>query len=91
LQKDFEKNFKRVCKNKTSGACVVQNVKYEENIHAFLIKCILVSFQVTFALSLCKLVQFCNYIFALVCVGINQKGEIEREIGLHLFLNDFGG
>jgi hypothetical protein len=40
----------------------------------------------------------------LVCVGINhqkllwfvlasitKKGEIEREIGLHLFLNNFGG
>jgi hypothetical protein len=28
-----------------------------------------------FALTLCKLVQFCSFIFALVCVGINhQKG-----------------
>jgi hypothetical protein len=52
----------------------------------------LVSFQATFALTLCKLVQFCTFIFALVCVGINyQIGEIEREIGLHLFLIDFGG
>jgi hypothetical protein len=35
----------------------------------------LVSFQATFALTLCKLVQFYTYIFALVCVGINhQKG-----------------
>jgi hypothetical protein len=35
----------------------------------------LVSFQTTFALTLCKLVQFCTFIFALVCVGINhQKG-----------------
>jgi hypothetical protein len=55
-------------------------------------KCKLVQFQVTFALALCKLVQFHTYIIALVCVGINhQKWEIEREIGLHLFLNDFGG
>jgi hypothetical protein len=53
---------------------------------------ILVSLQATFALTLCKLVQFCTYIFALVCVGINhQKGEIEREIGSNLFLNDFDG
>jgi hypothetical protein len=76
LQKDFEKNFqKEFAKNKTSGASVVQNVKYEESIHAYLMKCILVKFQVTFALTLCKLVQFCTYIFALVCVGINhQKG-----------------
>jgi hypothetical protein len=29
----------------------------------------------TFALTLCKQVQFCTFIFALVCVGINhQKG-----------------
>jgi hypothetical protein len=75
LQKTLKRISKRVCKNKTSGASVVQNVKYEESIHAYLMKCILVLFQVTFALTLCKLVQFCTYIFALVCVGINhQKG-----------------
>jgi hypothetical protein len=28
---------KRICKNKTSGASVVQNVKNEETIHAYLI------------------------------------------------------
>jgi hypothetical protein len=33
---------KRVCKNKASGASVVQNVKIEESIHAYLMKCILV-------------------------------------------------
>jgi hypothetical protein len=26
-----------------------------------------------------------------VLASITKKGEIEREIGLHLFLNDFGG
>jgi hypothetical protein len=26
-----------------------------------------------------------------VLASITTKGEIEREIGLHLFLNDFGG
>jgi hypothetical protein len=36
---------------------------------------ILAQFQATFALTLCKLVQLCTSIFALVCVGINhQKG-----------------
>jgi hypothetical protein len=35
----------------------------------------LVSLQATFALTLCKLAQFCTFIFSLVCVGINhQKG-----------------
>jgi hypothetical protein len=74
-KKTFKRISKRVCKNKTSGASMVQNVKYKESIHAYLIKYILVQFKVTFALTLCKLVQFCNYLFALVCVGINhQKG-----------------
>jgi hypothetical protein len=26
-----------------------------------------------------------------VLASITKKGEIEREIGLHLFLNNFGG
>jgi hypothetical protein len=65
---------KNICKNKTSGASVVQNVKLEESN-----PCISYEdenwFQATFALTLCKLVQFYTYIFALVCVGINhQKG-----------------
>jgi hypothetical protein len=64
LQKTLKRISKRVCKNKTSGASVVQNVKYEESIHAYLMKCVVIN---------------------------HQKGEIEREIGLHLFLNDFGG
>jgi hypothetical protein len=41
-KKTLKRISKRVCKNKTSGASVVQNVKYEESIHAYLIKCILV-------------------------------------------------
>jgi hypothetical protein len=35
----------------------------------------LAQFQAIFALTLCKLVQLCISILALVCVGINhQKG-----------------
>jgi hypothetical protein len=41
-KKTLKRISKRVCKNKTSGASVVQNIKYEESIHAYLIKCILV-------------------------------------------------
>jgi hypothetical protein len=79
--KSFWKEFyKRICKNKTSGASVVQNFK-KKTIHAYLVEIIiLVSLQATFALTLCKLVQFCTYIFALVCVGINhQKGGDWKE------------
>jgi hypothetical protein len=36
LQNTLKKISKRVCKNKTSGASVVQNVKIEESIHAYL-------------------------------------------------------
>jgi hypothetical protein len=31
------------------------------------------------------------YLFWFVLVSITKKGEIEREIGSNLFLNDFGG
>jgi hypothetical protein len=41
-KKDFEKEFPKHLQNKTSGASVVQNVKYEESIHAYLMKYILV-------------------------------------------------
>jgi hypothetical protein len=42
LQKTLKRISKRTGKNKTSGASVVQNVKYEESIHAYLMKSILV-------------------------------------------------
>jgi hypothetical protein len=41
-KKDFEKNFQKYLQKQTSGASVVQNVKLEESIHAYLMKCILV-------------------------------------------------
>jgi hypothetical protein len=59
-KRTLKRIYKRICKNKTCGASVVQNVKNKE----------------TFALTLCKLVQLCTSILALVCVGINhQKGR----------------
>jgi hypothetical protein len=32
-----KRTFKRICKNKTCGARVVQNVKNKETIHAYLV------------------------------------------------------
>jgi hypothetical protein len=87
--KDFPKEF---AKTKQVVQMWSKMLKKESNpcISSESIK--LVQFQATFALALCKLVQFYTYIFALVCVGINtKKGEIEREIGSNLLLNDFGG
>jgi hypothetical protein len=76
LQKDFEKNLqKNLQKNKTCGASVVQNVEKEEINPYISYENLMVQFLVSFALTLCKLVQLCTSIFALVCVGINhQKG-----------------
>jgi hypothetical protein len=92
--KYFEKEFpKKTLQNKTSGASVVQNFKLEKS-HPCISRRNNYWFHSKQPLHLhyAKLVQFCTFIFALVCVGINhQKGEIEREIGLHLFLIDFGG
>jgi hypothetical protein len=70
--KRFTKDF---CKNKTCGASVVQNVKDEETIHAYLVSTYIGSIPSNLTRTLCKLVQLCTSIFALVCVGINhQKG-----------------
>jgi hypothetical protein len=74
-KKTLKRIYKRICKNKTCGASVVQNDENKETIHAYLMNLILAQFKVTFALTLCKLVQLCTSILALVCVGINhQKG-----------------
>jgi hypothetical protein len=35
---NLENIFKRICKNKTSGANVVQNIKRKKAIHAYLVK-----------------------------------------------------
>ena len=70
--KDLWNGFtKRICKNKTSGANVVQNVKYiKTTIYAYKY----FHFKVTYAhLSKCKLVTFLHFVFALVCVGINHQ------------------
>jgi hypothetical protein len=42
LQKTLKRISKRVCKNKTNGASMVQNIKNKESIHSYLVKCRLV-------------------------------------------------
>jgi hypothetical protein len=75
-KRTLKRIYKRICKNKTCGASVVQNVKNVKNNPCISYENILVSFQATFALTFYKLVQLCTSIFALVFVGINhQKGE----------------
>ena len=75
--------YKRICKNKTCGASVVQNVKNKETIHARILIGAILSNLCTYNYAN----QF-NYTFLyllwLVLASITKKGEIERELGLHL-------
>jgi hypothetical protein len=75
-KRTLKRIYKSICKNKTYGASVVQNVENEKEINPCIsYENILVQILVTFALTLRKLVPLCTSIFALVCVGINhQKG-----------------
>jgi hypothetical protein len=79
LQKDFKKKFtKEFAKTKHvvqawSKMLIIKKEKEVNSCASY--KNLLVSFQATFALTFCKLVQLCTSTFALVCVGINhQKG-----------------
>jgi hypothetical protein len=75
LQKDFEKNLQKNLQKQNCGASVVQNVKNKETIHAYPMRIYWFHSKQPLHLQLCKLVQLCISIFALVCVGINhQKG-----------------
>jgi hypothetical protein len=71
-KRTLKRIYKIVCKNKTCGASVVQNVKNKETIHAYLVSIYIGSIPS----NLCTYnMQTSSIIFALVCVGINhQKG-----------------
>jgi hypothetical protein len=76
LQKNFEKNLqKNLQKQNMWYKCGPKYQKLKKQSMHILQVFILAQFQATFALTLCKLVQLCTSILALVCVGINhQKG-----------------
>jgi hypothetical protein len=40
-KRTLKRIYKRICKNKTYGASVVQNVKNKETIHAYLMKIVI--------------------------------------------------
>jgi hypothetical protein len=73
-KRTLKRFYKRICKNKTYGASVVQNVKNKETIHAYLISIYIGSIPS----------NLCTYIMQASSI-ITKKGEIERELGLHLF------
>jgi hypothetical protein len=79
--------------NKTSGASVVQNFKLEES-HPCISSRNNYWFHSKQPLHLPYANQFNSallYLLWFVLASITKKGEIERKIGLHLFLIDFGG
>jgi hypothetical protein len=82
-KRTLKRIYKRICKTKTCGASVVQNVKNKETIHAYLM-----SIHIGSILSnLCTYNYALLYLLWFVLASITKKGEIERELGLHLFPN----
>jgi hypothetical protein len=85
-KRTLKRIYKIVCKNKTCGASVVQNVKNEETIHAYLVSIYIGSIPS----NLCTYIMQTSSNYALlyllwfVLASITKKGEIERELGLHL-------
>jgi hypothetical protein len=92
-KKTLKRISKKICKNKTSGANVVQNVKRKKAIHAYLMKVQIGSIPNNLCTYLMQTSSNSALIYLLwfVLASITKKGEIEREIGSNLFLNDFGG
>jgi hypothetical protein len=72
LKKDLQKSLQK--QNMWCKRGPKYYIRKKHSMHILLVV-ILAQFQATFTLTLCKLVQLCTSIFALVCVGINhQKG-----------------
>jgi hypothetical protein len=88
-KRTLKRIYKRICKNKTSGASVVQNVKNKETIHAYLMR--IYTGSILSNLCTYNYANWFNYalIYLLwsVLASITKKEEIERELGLHLFPN----
>jgi hypothetical protein len=83
LWKEFTKGF---AKTKHVVQAWSKMLKIKKQSMHILKEYLLVSFQATFALTLCKLVQLCTSILALICVGINhQKGGDWKGIRLTPF------
>jgi hypothetical protein len=77
--------YKRICKNKTCGASVVQNVKNEETIHAYLVSIYIGSIPSNLCTYIMQTFNYALlYLLWFVLASITKKGEIERELGLHL-------
>ena len=89
LQKTLKKIFQKICKNKTCGAKVVQNVKLKIAIHSYLVRLSIGLIPSNLCTYLMKTSSFLHFIYLLwfVLASITKKGEIEREIGLTFSYN----
>jgi hypothetical protein len=85
-KRTLKRIYKRICKNKTCGASVVQNVKNKETIHAYLMSSYIGSIPSNLCTHIMQAssIMYFHICFGFVLASITKKGEIERELGLHL-------
>jgi hypothetical protein len=72
-KRTFKKIYKRICKNKTCGASVVQNVKNEETIHAYLISIYIGSIPS----NLCTYIMHFHICFGLCWHQSPKRGRLK--------------
>jgi hypothetical protein len=75
-KRTLKRIYKRICKNKTCGASVVQNVKKnKETIHAYLISIYIGSIPSNLWTYIMQTSSIMHFYTCFGCVGINhQKG-----------------
>jgi hypothetical protein len=67
-KRTLKRIYKTICKNKTCGANVVQNIKNKETIHAYLMKIFIGSILSNLCTyKLCKRVQIMHF---YICFGL---------------------
>jgi hypothetical protein len=91
LQKIFEKEFPKHCKTKQVVQAWSKISNKKKVIHAYLEEIIIGFIPSNLCTYLMQTSSILHYYICFVLASITKKGEIEREIGLHLFLIDFGG
>ena len=92
-KRTLKRIYKRVCKNKTCGASVVQNVKNKETIHAYLVSIYIGSIPS----NLCTyIMQTSSIMHFYICFGLcwhqsPKRGRLKGNQAYTQFLNNFGG
>ena len=92
-KRTLKRIYKRICKNKTCGASVVQNVKNEETIHAYLVSIYIGSIPS----NLCTyIMQTSSIMHFYTCFGLcwhqsPKRGRLKGNQAYTQFLNNFGG